>query len=64
MALKHFVKIFLAMAVVKYWPLYQLDMKNSFLHGDLQEEYVVQPPAYKLQGESRGVDDSRRLYMV
>nr|XP_009795432.1 PREDICTED: uncharacterized protein LOC104242127 [Nicotiana sylvestris] len=27
------VRLFLSMAVVRHWPLYQLDIKNAFLHG-------------------------------
>ena len=35
------------------WSLYQLDIKNVFLHGDLAKEvYMEQPPSFVAQGES------------
>ena len=41
------VCLFLSMVVVRHWPLYQLDIKNDFLHGDLEEEvYMEQPPDF------------------
>jgi hypothetical protein len=40
-------KIIIAMAKAKGWSLHQMDVKNAFLHGDLQEEvYMEQPPGY------------------
>ena len=47
------VRLFLSMAAMSSWPLYQLDIKNVFLHGDLVEEvYMEQPPGFVAQGES------------
>ena len=48
-----FVRLILSMVVVRHWPLYQLDIKNAFLHGHLEEEvYMEQPPGFVAQGES------------
>ncbi len=35
------------MVVAKGWSLHQMDVKNVFLYGDLQEKmYMEQPPNY------------------
>ena len=47
------VRLFVAMAAMRHWPLHQLDIKNVFLHGDLEEDiYMEQPPGFVAQGES------------
>ncbi|RVW55663.1 Retrovirus-related Pol polyprotein from transposon RE2 [Vitis vinifera] len=47
------VRLLLSMAAMRSWPLYQLDIKNDFLHGDLAEEvYMEQPPGFVAQGSS------------
>jgi hypothetical protein len=39
------IRILLSVAISRSWPLYQIDIKNAFLHGDLKEEvYMDQPP--------------------
>jgi hypothetical protein len=40
------VRAIIAMATTKGWSLHQMDVKNVFLHGDLQEVYMEQPPSY------------------
>ncbi|RVW32132.1 Retrovirus-related Pol polyprotein from transposon TNT 1-94 [Vitis vinifera] len=56
-----YVRMLLSMAAMCSWPLYQLDIKNVFLHGDLVEEvYMEQPPGFIAQGESGLVCKLRR----
>ena len=47
-----YVRLFISLVATYHWNLHQLDIKNVFLHGDLQEEvYMEQPPRFVAQGE-------------
>ena len=51
-----YVRLFISLAATYNWDFHQLDIKNVFLHGDLQEEvYMEQPPRFDAQGKIRRV---------
>jgi len=67
------VRVILSLAANFDWPLHQFDMKNAFLHGDLEEEiYMDVPPGYtnheprpkvcKLKKALYGLKQSRRAW--
>lgn len=51
MARLNFVQILLFVVISRSWPLYQPEIKNAFLHGNLKEEvYMDQSPGYVVAG--------------
>ncbi len=42
------MRVVIVVAASRGWLLHQMDVKNAFLHGELQEEvYLDQPPGYE-----------------
>jgi len=39
------VRTVLALAASQSWPLHQMDVKNAFLHGDLEEDVYLKLPS-------------------
>ena len=55
------IRLLLSMVAMHSWPVFQLDIKIVFLHGDLVEEvYMKQPPGFVAQEESGLVCKLRR----
>ena len=57
------IHLLVSMAAMRSWPLYQLDIKNAFFHGDFAEEvYMEQTPEFVAQRESSLCRLRRSLY--
>ncbi|KAL0458329.1 UNVERIFIED_CONTAM: Retrovirus-related Pol polyprotein from transposon RE1, partial [Sesamum latifolium] len=48
------IRVLFSLAVNQDWPMYQMDVKNAFLYGDLSETvFMEQPPGYVAHGENQ-----------
>ncbi|BBN68049.1 hypothetical protein Prudu_263S000700 [Prunus dulcis] len=55
------LRLLLSIADNRDWPLLQLDVQNTFLNGDLQEEVYISPtPGWVRGRRTREVNGSRR----
>ena len=59
------VRVLIALAAKCDWDILQLDVKNSFLHGELEEEvYMQSPPGYPLSNQSNQVCKLKKALYV
>jgi hypothetical protein len=49
------VRTVLAIVVQNRWPVYQMDVKSTFLNGHLEEVYVEQPQGYEVPRQENKV---------
>ena len=58
------IRLRVALAAQNSWPIFKLDVKSAFLHGDLQEDvFIDQPPGYvKLGSEHKVYKLKKTLY--
>ena len=55
------IRAFLTVAAASKWDLFQMDVKNAFLNGELSEEVYMQPPS-GLSVDSNKVCHLRRAF--
>ena len=59
------IYLLLSLAALHNWEVHQMDVKSTFLHGDLQEEiYMGQPPKYVQNNSSLVCNLKKSLYGI
>ena len=56
------IRTIIALAAARKWPLYQLDVNNAFLHGDLHEEVYMKMPEGILNPNNKVCKLQKSLY--
>jgi len=55
------IRILLSLVTNQDWPLHQLDIKNAFLNGDLEEVYMEIPPGLETSSNYNKVCKLKKL---
>ena len=58
------VRALLAVAAFRHWSLCQMDVKNAFFNGDLNEEVYMQPPPGLSHPTNKVCRLRRALYLI
>ena len=58
------IRILFSIAVNLSWPLFQLDIKNPFLYGDLKKVYMEQSLMYVAQGKNKACRLRKAIYRL
>ena len=60
------IRVVLALGAQNGWKVHQIDVKSSFLNGDLEEDlYMTQPPSFEVSGQEKKVCKLvKALYML
>lgn len=57
------IRIVMSLAISKGWSIYQLDVNNAFLNGQLREEvYMSQPPGFEIGDSSMVCKLEKAIY--
>nr|GEX67449.1 hypothetical protein [Tanacetum cinerariifolium] len=57
------IRVLIAIATAKGWPIHQLDINNAFLHGFVEEEIYMKPPeGYTKASQSQVCKLNKSLY--
>lgn len=57
------IRFVIALAALKGWQIHHLDVKTSFLQGELKEEvHVTQPKGFEVKGEQDKVYKLKKAF--